>query len=340
MAKSSRAAPVPTVTIVVGSEDALISRAIGRVVRVARAADPQAEHIEVLAKDPGAAMALAEALAPGLFAVPSVVVVRGAQDAPQDVVQALCLGLSDLPAETWVVVVHAGGKNAEAVLGPVRAATSAGSVAELSAVAPKRGRATRAFLAGEATAAGARISDEAIDVLTQATGPDLGLQLGALAQIIVDSSTPAIGIAEVNAAFSGVSEVAGYELADSVWERQPASAMAQLSWGWQTDTLTGPAITGALAASLRQLVRVATAPRGMSDAEVGALAGVRDFKLRQLRQQVRRWRPEQLAAAVVTLSEADAGVKGGLRPGENLTPEQKQYLLARWILATVPRAPD
>lgn len=328
-----RATPV---TLVLGSEPALIGKIVSRVMAAARQRDPQAERVDLVVGDVGAALALATALAPALFPVPTVVVARAAEKADATVTALLAEAAGALPAETYLVVVHEGGKAGSAVLAALRAGAGA-LLTEFSAVAPKRGRETRDFLVGQAAAEGATISAEAVDLLTTAVGPDLGLQLAALAQIIHDSATTELGVAEVSAAFTGVSEVAGFELSDAVWDRRPADALAKLNWGLQTGSLTGPAVTGALAASLRQLVRVATAPRGMSEAEVASLAGVREFKVRQLRAQARRWRPEELAAAAVTLAQTDAAVKGGLRPGENLSHEQKTLALAEWILATAAR---
>lgn len=338
-APRGRRSPAPKttqVTLVLGSEPALVSKIVSRVMAAARRLDPQAERVDVTVGEANAALALATALAPALFPVPTVVVVSAAEKADGAITALLAQPATALPEQTFLVVVHEGGKAGAALLPALRAAAGA-ALTELTAVAPRRGRETREFLIAQAAAEGATISSEAVDLLTAAVGPDLGLQLAALAQVIHDAPGTELGVSEVSAAFTGVSEVAGFELSDSVWERRAPQALSQLNWGLQTGSLTGPAVTGALAASLRQLVRVATAPRGMSDAEVASLAGVREFKVRQLRAQARRWRPEELAAAVVSLARADAAVKGGLRPGETLSPEQKNLALAEWILTTAAR---
>src|SRR4051794_26966851 len=112
--------PPPTLaglTLLVGSEAFLVSRATRRVVRQARALDPSVELREVDACATSAVGELQSALSPSLFGEAAVVVVRGAGDAPEPVLLALRAGLEDLPDGTWLVVEHAAGKSKAAVAG-------------------------------------------------------------------------------------------------------------------------------------------------------------------------------------------------------------------------------
>ncbi len=83
------------------------------------------------------------------------------------------------------------------------------------------------------------------------------------------------------------------------------------------------------------MVKVAGAPRGMSEADVARLAGVPPFKVRVLRSAAASWEPSQLAEAVKLLAAVDAQMKGGLRPGESLEPAQKVRALEAFVIDTV-----
>jgi DNA polymerase III subunit delta len=135
--------------------------------------------------------------------------------------------------------------------------------------------------------------------------------------------------------------VSGFQVSDAIWERRTEDALRSLRWTAETGDRSriGPATVGAIASGLRGLIRYAGAPRG-SEADVARAAGVPPWKVKVLRQQLGRWRPDQLAAAVVRLSAADAAVKGGLREGENLDPVQKLLELERLVLEVTAADPD
>ena len=82
-------------------------------------------------------------------------------------------------------------------------------------------------------------------------------------------------------------------------------------------------------------MKVAGAPRGMSEADVARVAGVPPFKVRVLRSAAASWEPTQLAEAVKLLAAVDAQMKGGLRPGESLEPAQKVRALEAFVIDTV-----
>jgi DNA polymerase-3 subunit delta len=342
------APPEPArLTLLVGAESFLITRAVARVVAGARAVDPAVERRDVDATDPEAVGTLQGALSPSLFGEAAVVVVHGMADAAEPVQAALLAGLADLAEGTWVVAQHTGTRNRRG-LDALRAVAVPGGVAEEACTEVKRGRATRELLEGQARAAGRRLTTDGADALAMALGSDISLLVGALEQLMADEPEDPIDATVVAATFAGVAEISGFQLADAVWEGRGLLALQRLRWGLAGQTVSGAGAVGSLAAGLRALVKVRGAPRGMAEADVARLAGVPPFKVRGLRMAAGAWEPAQLADAVVGLAEVDARVKGGLRPGESLEPAQKEHALEVFLMRTTalgeprhrPRPPD
>lgn len=328
--RTASSAPAP-LTLLTGSEPFLLSRAVSRVVRAARAVDPDVERRDVDAQEPGAPGALLTALSPSLFGGAAVVVVSQLADAAPGVVAALTAGLRDLPEDTWIVALHSGTRNKRA-LDELRALQVPGGSVEVSCAEVKRGRPTRELLVAEATRSGRRLTPDGVDALVMAVGSDIALLVGALEQLAADAPEGPIDATAVATAFSGVAEVSGFQLADAVWERHSRLALQRLRWGITGQTMTGAGAVGSLAAGLRAMVKVAGTQRGMAEGEVARVAGVPPFKVRQLRLAASEWEPAELAAAVVALAQVDAQIKGGLRPGESLEAAQKVRALEAFVL--------
>ncbi len=334
----AKTAPVPTspapLTLLTGSEPFLLSRAVSRVVISARAIDPEAERRDVDAQSPGAEGELLTALSPSLFGGAAVVVVSGLADASEQVTAALRAGVLDLPEDTWVVALHSGERNKKA-LEELRALQVPGGLVEVPCAKVKSGRPTRELLEQEARRAGRRITSDGVDALVMALGSDIALLVGALEQLFADTAEDPIDAAEVTTTFAGVAEVSGFQLADAVWEGRALLALQRLRWGMVSQTISGAGAVGSLAAGLRAMIKVAGAPRGMSEADVARLAGVPPFKVRLLRSAAASWEPARLAEAVKHLAGVDAQMKGGLRPGESLEPAQKVRALEAFVIDTV-----
>lgn len=325
------ASPPAPVTLLVGTERFLITRAVARVIAAARAVEPTVERREVDATEPGAIGALQSALSPSLFGESAVVVVGDLADAPDPLLATLLAGLADLAEGTWVVAVHGGSRN-KRTLDQLRGCGV--EVVEVACGEVKRGRPTRELLESEARAHGRRLTNDGADALVMALGSDIPILVGALEQLIADNPEGPIDASVVTATFAGVAEVSGFQLADAVWEGRGLLALERLRWGLASQTVTGPGAVGSLASGLRAMVRVAAAGRGLSEADVARLAGVPPFKVRTLRQALGSWEPAQLADAVVRLAGVDAAVKGGLRPGESLDTAQKTHALEAFVIQT------
>lgn len=327
---ASSASSPPPVTVIVGPEAVLVDRAVADVVAAVRAVDPSAERRVIDGSGDEAAAEITEAVAPTLFGDGAIVVVESAESL-DDAATAILTDLIQAPVDgVAVVVVHEGkGNKGKKVLAALRSA----GAPEVACPALRKGRDTIGFLTAEVRRHGRKATSDALRVLYDAVGHDPRALAGAIDQLCADVDTDPIDEAVVRQYFVGVADVAGYQVADAVWERRTAQALGDLRWVVQTQgrSSVGPAVTAALGSGLRAVARVQGMPRGMSDAAIAAEIGMPPWKVKVATAQGRRWRPERLAAATVRLAGLDVAMKGGLR-GAALDPEQKLAALERFVV--------
>jgi DNA polymerase-3 subunit delta len=321
---------MPRITLALGSETVLVDRAVLAASAQARADDPTVQRLTIAANDDGAAHAIREAAAPNLFGDGVVIVVTGVDAADDQVGAAIRELVDDQPESVTLVLTHPGGVKGKALLDKVRAAGA--HVVDCQAV--KRGKPTLEFLTREFTAHKRRATSDALTVLYDAIGQDIGLLAAAVSQLCADVEGDPIDADAVREYFAGVADVSGFAISDAVWERRSGEALRMLRQAMlgSEGGRVGPATVSSLASGLRTLVRVGGMPPGASETDIAREAAVPPWKVRVLQRQWSRWSGDQrrLAAAVVALADADADMKGGVNSKTGLDPEQK--LLALEIL--------
>ena len=326
------------ITLALGGETALTERAVLAATAAARAADPSIQRITIAANDDGAAGAVREAAAPNLFGDGVVIVLTGLDAADEQLGAAVRELIADQPDNVTLVLTHPGGMKGKALLDAVRGAGA--QVVDCQVV--KRGKATLEFLSREFAAHKRKVTTDALTVLYDAIGQDLGLLAAAVSQLSSDLETDPIDADAVREYFGGVADVSGFAIADAVWERRSADALRMLRQAMLTSEggRVGPATVASLASGLRTLVRVGGMPPGASEADVAREAAVPPWKVRVLQRQWSRWSGDQrrLAAAVVALADADGAMKGGVRERTGLDPEQKLLALEILVATTTARA--
>jgi DNA polymerase-3 subunit delta len=306
-------------TLVVGDEELLVSRAVSRVVRAAREQDPETEVVEL---EGGALQRgdLVEALSPSLFGDARVVVVRAVQDLEKDQHADLLSHVGDIPDGMRMVVVHAGGAKAKGLVTSLLAAgarkVDAPKVSKLSE--------RKDFVRGELGANGRRVSEEGVHALLETVGTDLRELANAASQLLADTEG-AVTEEVVRRYYQGRAETTGFTVADRALEGDLAGALELLRWGAQTG-LAGPLVTSALAGALRDVAKVASAGRQPSHVLAGQL-GMPPWKVEKAQRQGRAWTPNGLSAALQAVAVADGGVKGGAA--------DPRYALERAVIAVV-----
>ncbi len=326
------------ITLVLGSETVLVDRAVVAASARARAADASVQRVTVAASDEGAAHAVREAAAPNLFGDGVIIVVTGIEAADEQVAGAIRELVDDQPESVTLVLTHPGGVKGKALLDKVRAAGA--QVVDCQAV--KRGKPTLEFLTRELAAHKRRATSDALTVLYDAIGQDIGLLAAAVSQLCADVEADPIDADAVREYFAGVADVSGFAISDAVWERRSGEALRMLRQAMlgSDSGRVGPATVSSLASGLRTLVRVGGMPPGASETDVAREAAVPPWKVRVLQRQWSRWSGDQrrLAAAVVALADADGDMKGGVNSKTGLDPEQKLLALEILVARTTAKA--
>ena len=326
------------ITLLLGSEEVLVRQAEEEARQAARSregSDPDRRRVSAAAED--AVGVLSEALGPTLFGEPAVVIVEDADQLGDPVWKVIEAAIADPPPGVSLVVAHPGGVKGKKYLTALRAA----GAEEVSCAALKKGRQTEDFLAADVRRRGRKATPGAIHALYEAIGHDVGLLMGAIAQLCSDVEDGPIDEEAVARYFVGVADVQGFRISDAVWDRRPVDALRDLRWMAESSGRAGvgPSVTALLGSGLRALVRVQGLPPTMSEADALQETGIRfDWQLRNARNRAKRWRPDRLAAAAVALADLDVAVKGGLREGESRDVDQKLHDMEAYVVRTASRS--
>lgn len=292
------------ITLIVGDEELLVERAVGDVVAVARAEDPETEVIDLVpgGMEPGR---LAEMTSPSLFGGGKVLVLRSSQDLNKDLA-AEVLGYVKNPApDVALVAVHAGGAKGKALADGL---TKAGARKIACPKITKVGERID-FVRAEIRRHGGKISADGARTLVDAVGNDLRELAAAASQLVADTGGK-VDDAAIARYYRGRAEVSGFAVADKAIEGQLADALEQLRWALATG-VAPVLIVSALAQGVRGLAKVGGAPRGARGASLAKELGMPPWKIDRVQRQLRGWSGDGVARALTVVAEADAQVKGG-----------------------------
>ena len=281
-----------------------MDRAVAAVVRAVRTADQDAD---VRDPAPGTLQPgmLAELTTPSLFGERRAVVIRAAQDLPGEVLTEVRRYLADPAAEVSLVIAHAGGAKAKALLDAAREA----GAREVDCSKVTRPADRLAFVRGEFRTAGRSVTEDAARLLLESVGNDLREIAAACGQLIADSSGT-VDEDLVRRYYTGRAEVTSFAVADRAVEGRTAEALEQLRWALAVG-VAPVLVTSALAQGVRNLARLGSAPRGLRGGDLARELGMPPWKVDRVRHQMRGWTADGLAAAVHAVAAADAAVKGG-----------------------------
>jgi DNA polymerase III subunit delta len=316
------AAAIRPVTLILGDEELLVSRAVAAATAAVRAADPEADVSDLTGADVEAGHLL-DLTSPSLFGSRRVIVVRGSQDLDKEASAAVLGYLADPVEEISVVLAHAGGVKGKAFVEAVRGLGSA-SVQVVECPKLKWASERETFVKQEVAAAGGSINDPAVRALLAAVGNDLRELATACSQLVADIGG-VIDEEKVARYYRGKAEATGFVVADRAVDGDTAGALEVLRWGLDIG-LAPVLVTSALAGNLRTIAKVANAGRG-SAASLTKQLGMPTWKIEKAQRQARAWQPTGIAKAIGAVAAADAEVKGaGTDPA---------YALERAVLAIV-----
>ena len=300
---STRTGFAPT-TLVIGEEELLADRAVADAVEAARAElgpDTMVEEVQGGSLPDGFAMGLATA---SLFGGGRIVVIGGA-DALDAAGRQAVLATAKDPGPTTVLVLRADGVGRQA-----KFFKELQEHANVITVQRLKASERSSWLRNEVRRLGRKADEGLIAALVDTVGQDLRELAGAIAKLHVAVPPPApLERRHVTEFLTKTADRRGYELTDAMLAGEPATALSYLDalFAQGEDPIM---LLSMLARQLRNVLYVSehsSAPSG----EVAQALGIRDWQVRKLGSQARRFHPSVLRRALDLIAETDAQIRNG-----------------------------
>jgi DNA polymerase-3 subunit delta len=326
------AAPAP-LHLVTGPEDLLAERAVSAVQSAARASDPAVQVVEVRAESYQRGD-LAVHTSPSLFGEAKLVVVRGLEDASDDLVADARALVAAPEPDVVLVLRHRTGTRGKGLLD---AAKAAGAQVHLCPQV-KTDAEKSDFVVREFRAARRQVTSEAVRALVEAVGQDLRELASACAQLMADTlppqgraaDAPAVDADVVEQYYGGRVEATGFKVADAALAGQTDEALGLLRHALSSGVDPVP-IVAVLAMGLRSLAKVSAVGNARA-ADAARELAMAPWQVDKARRQLRGWSGDGLAAAIAAVADADLAVKGGL-PDKRRRAGDPVYAVERAVLA-------
>ncbi len=175
------------------------------------------------------------------------------------------------------------------------------------------------WLVQRAKAAGLDLTPPAARTLVDILGEDIGQLAAAVEQLHGAFAGLQIAPAQVHQQFRGLGEQKSWDLCDKAFGKDLAGAIRALRSIEEggDDALM---VLGALAARVRDLIKVRALPDRLPPAQLAKQAGLRfEWQARRYQQQARNFSLEQLVAIHAQVADTDRALKSGA-PGDVVMP--------------------
>jgi len=289
--------------LILGDEELLVDRAIGQVLRAARAAAGTDDvPVNRLRAGEVSTNELAELLSPSLFADERVVVLESAAEAGKDAVDLIASAAADLPPGTVLVVVHSGGGRAKALADQLKKLG-----AEVHPCAKITKAAERAdFVRAEFRVLKVKVDDDTVSVVLDAVGSDIRELASACSQLVADTGGHVDAVA-VRRYHSGKAEVSGFDIADKAVVGDVAGSTEALRWAMMRG-VPHVVLADALAEAIHAIARVG--PLSGDPYRLASELGMPPWRIQKAQKQSRRWSRDKVATAIRVVAALNADVKG------------------------------
>ncbi|OBI52553.1 DNA polymerase III subunit delta [Mycobacterium sp. E787] len=291
--------------LVLGDEELLVERAVGDVLRSARArAGTDDVPVSRMRAGDVSTYELAELLSPSLFADERIVVLEAAGEAGKDAATMIAAAAADVPTGTVLVVVHSGGGRAKAL---------AGQLQSLGAQVHPCARITKLservdFIRREFRELRVKVDEETVTALLDAVGSDVRELAAACSQLVADTAGQ-VDAAAVRRYHSGKAEVKGFDIADKAVTGDVAGATESLRWAMlRGEPLV--VLADALAEAVHSIGRVG--PLSGDPYRLAAQLGMPPWRVQKAQKQARRWSRDTVATAMRVVATLNANVKGAV----------------------------
>ena len=289
------------ITLIQGAEELLADRAISDAVAQSKGAT--ATHLSAETLELGQ---ITDSLAPSLFGDERIIVIKDIQDLAADLGDEIATYLENPDENVHLVLWHKGGVKGKALLEKIKKVKPA----LVSAEAIKKESDKADFVRAEFARLGRKIAPSAIVAIVAALGSDMRELSGVCSQLAADVTAGATITEEDVAKFQqGRVETTGFDVADAVLDGKTDEALVSLRQALETG-VDPVMIVSALAGSVRALAKVSGANRGTKSFELAGQLGLSPWQIDKARRQLQGWTPTTLSAAVITLAQADADIKG------------------------------
>jgi DNA polymerase-3 subunit delta len=299
--------------LVTGPEDLLGDRAVERVLAAARSREPDVQVVDVEAAGYTAGDLRAHA-SPSLFGEGTVLVVRGLEEAPDELVTDAKALVEQPEPDVVLVLRHRSGQRGKGLLDAAKKAGAAvHDCPKITSDADKT-----SFAANEFRQAGRQVTPDAVQALVEALGQDVRELASACSQLMADTvapdgrpqDAPPIDADVVERYYGGRVEATGFKVADAAIGGQTDQALALLRHALSSGVDPVP-LVAVLALGLRSLAKVSSAG-SLRAADVARDLAMAPWQVDKARRQLRGWSPQGLATAIEAVAAADLAVKGGL----------------------------
>ena len=305
---SSRARPEPVV-LITGPEAFLAERAMTAIRRHLSSEHPEIElsDIEADAYTSGELFTLAS---PSLFGEPRLIRVVGVEICSDAFIEDALAYLQAPVEDTTLVLRHAGGNRAKAVLDAIRA--GAGNGIEVQCAELKKESERMAFANTEFRRLGAQAAPQAVRAVVAAVDGSLA-ELAAACQQLVSDAGEQITEEVVDRYYGGKVEAGAFTIAEVALSGNTAEALILLRHALANGDEPIP-LLAAINSKLRGMARV-FGVRG-SAAQLAQQVGMAPWQVERAQKDARLWREADLAGVIELAAETEWQLKGGGRDAE------------------------
>ena len=249
---------------------------------------------------------VAEAQTPPFLTDKRVVVARGMENVDADGLAQLQQYLAEPPETTDLVLVHQG-RPAKRLLDLVKAA--GGTVAGVDVGSNRRDRTS--FVAEQVAAAGLRLDQAAVGLLTEHLGEDLNRLAGLLEMLeaTYGTSTGRISVDDLSPYLGDGGGVPPWDLTDAIDRGDRVAALGALDRMARAGARHPLQIMAILHTHYTRLLRLDGSGAG-DEAAAGAILGVKGFAAKKALERSHAMGPEAIHEAVQLLARADLDLRG------------------------------
>lgn len=286
------------VHLVLGDDEFLAERATKEI--IAQAGGDTPAEVTTLRASEVTEGEIIQATSPSLFAEDRVVVVEHAELAGKEPIETLLAACVDPAPGMTLIIQHTGGGRQKAQVPKFQ------KIAEVHQVGALKDRDRHTWLTNEFRRHGVRPTPDVVAALLESVGSDLRELASAVSQLVADTEGE-ITVAAVREYYTGVAEVAGFDIADQAVLGRADRALASTRRALQLGT-SPVAIASALAHKVGDIAKL-YGVRGSPEALAKTL-GMHPFVAKKTMQVARQWSGAAVSEAVIIVAELDAEVKG------------------------------